>query len=188
MKLIFIWQNCPIFNNSCTVGQNSQHHKNTLVCNHGLSNNTICMAGAVIWGDLKVTCKQAFLITYHHHITNYTIIIYPFEEIQTVFGRVQIIYLSIKIQLSHFLCLKKGDCHKAYIQILISVKWTQTIFFMVYNVMKMNKLSYHVMKNQKMWQLLLTSHNNYWPVTNYNATSKSTDIMKRNECSHVKFC
>jgi hypothetical protein len=31
-------------------------------------------------GDFKVTSKQAFLITYHHHITNYTITIYLFEK------------------------------------------------------------------------------------------------------------
>jgi hypothetical protein len=128
MKLIFICQNCPIFNNSCTVGQNSQHHKNTLVCNHGLSSDTICMAGAVIWGDLKVTSKQAFLITYHHHITNYTIIIYPFEEDKDIIWKsANCIYFLSKSNFLIFFALK-GDCLKAYRQIFISV-YQHTIFF-----------------------------------------------------------
>lgn len=153
---IFIWQNCPIFNNACTVGQNTQHYKNTLV--HPWPFKWYHLHGQ---GDFKVTSKQAFLITYHHHITNYTITIYLY------------IYLS-KSNFIIFFALR-GDCLKAYIQILISVNQHNFLFFMVYNVMKMNQLLYDVMKNQKMWQLLLTSRNNYWPVTNYNDTSKSTE-------------
>ncbi len=104
---------------------------------------------------------------YHHHLSIWRGQRCYLEECKLY------IYLS-KFKFLIFFAFK-GDCLKAYIQILISVNQHKQFFFMVYNVMKLNQLSYHVMKNQKMWQLLLTSHNNYWPVTNYNDTSKSTE-------------
>jgi hypothetical protein len=98
------------------------------------------MAGAVIWEDLKVTSKQAFLITYHHHVTNYTIIIYPFEEDKRHY--LEECKLYIFLSKSNFLIFfaLKGDCLKAYVEILISVNRHKQYFFMVYNVMKMNQL------------------------------------------------